>query len=192
MNQTLFAFLAMIIAMMVARDQSLSQIQTYQNSVQSEFEIMANAVALEQTEIIRATTSWDDLEIWDGDTLNVNYSVNETSVPFTLGIDARRNVRHIRGALLVLPVARRERVGAVVVAVSDALISGRSVRATRLYWLGALGRTPPSVGHSLGSLSQGSFTSVGIVPERRRAVLVAVVLLHDVDRHTTLQHVGHR
>ena len=87
MNQTLFAFLAMIIAMMVARDQSLSHIQTYQNSVLSEFEIMANAVALEQTEIIQATTSWDNLEIWDGDTMNVNYSVDETSVPFTLGID---------------------------------------------------------------------------------------------------------
>ena len=89
MNQTLFAFLAMIIAMMVARDQSRSHIQTYQNSVLSEFEIMANAVALEQAEIIHATTSWEDLEIRDGDIQYVNYTVDETSFPFTLGIDVQ-------------------------------------------------------------------------------------------------------
>jgi len=77
----------MFVAMLVARNQYQGQLQSYGEAVRSEYEIMANAITLEQIEVIEATTAWNDLETWDGDTLAVNYGVGDATVPFTLRVD---------------------------------------------------------------------------------------------------------
>ena len=89
MSQTLLAFLAMMVATLIAFNQYQGQIKSYGNTVHSEYEIMANAVAIEQMEIIDATTDWADLESWDGDTVAVNFSIDALSVPFEMGIDVQ-------------------------------------------------------------------------------------------------------
>ena len=75
MSQTLMAFLAMMIAALAAINQYTAQIQSYDEAYRTEFEMMANALALEQMEVIDMTTDFDDLENWDGDALTRTYEV---------------------------------------------------------------------------------------------------------------------
>ena len=85
MPQSLMAFLAMSIAIMLAMSQFRSDIQSYESMVEDEYEIMANAVALEALEIISAGTDWDDLEVWDDSTMAINFSLSDFQESFDLG-----------------------------------------------------------------------------------------------------------
>ena len=66
MPQSLLAFLAMMIASIATLNQYSAQMETYDQMVRSEFELMANAVVIERMEIIAAGTAFDDLQDLDG------------------------------------------------------------------------------------------------------------------------------
>ena len=89
MSQTLMAFLAMMIAALAAINQYTAQIQSYDEAYRTEFEMMANALALEQMEVIDMTTDFDDLENWDGDVLTRTYEVWNGDLEFTLNISVQ-------------------------------------------------------------------------------------------------------
>ncbi len=84
MPQSLQAFLAMMLATMAALSQFRAQVTTYEDMVRGEYEIMANAVAIEQIELIDLNTAWANLESVDGDTLAVTWAVGTESVAFSL------------------------------------------------------------------------------------------------------------
>jgi len=86
MGQTLMAFLAMMIAALAAINQMTAQIQTFDEQVRAEYELMANALVLERMELIDLNTDYDDLEDWDGQALAETYEVNDTDVDFTVTI----------------------------------------------------------------------------------------------------------
>ncbi len=89
MPQSLMAFLAMSIAIMLSMSQFRSDIQSYQSMVEDEYEIMANAVALEALEIISASTDWDDLDVWDDSTMAINFSLPGFQESFDLGFQVQ-------------------------------------------------------------------------------------------------------
>ena len=72
----MLAFLAMSMAVFLALNQNRAEIRSYESIVDAEYEIMANAVALEQMEIVLASTSWDDLDVWDDSLVTRNFSIN--------------------------------------------------------------------------------------------------------------------
>lgn len=84
MSQTLMAFLAMMIAALAAINQYSAQLQSYDETYRTEFELMANALALEEMEIIDMTTDWDDLENWAGVEMTRTYEVANGDLEFTL------------------------------------------------------------------------------------------------------------
>ena len=84
MAQTLLAFLAMMIAMSISINQNRIRLSSYDSMVRSEYEIMANAVTIEQMEIVKAGTAWDDLEDWHGDTTNVSITIGSFAESFNL------------------------------------------------------------------------------------------------------------
>lgn len=86
MSQTMMAFLAMMIAALAAINQYTAQVQSYDEAYRTEFELMANALVLEQLEIIDMTTAFEDLEDWDGDELTRTYEVWNGELEFTLTI----------------------------------------------------------------------------------------------------------
>ena len=70
--------MAMMLATIAALNQYRGQIRTEEEMIRSEYEIMANAVAIEQIQILDIGTDWEDLEDVDGDTMQVS------SVPYVL------------------------------------------------------------------------------------------------------------
>lgn len=80
----MLAFLAMMLATMAALNQYRAQIQTYDWMIRSEYEIMANAVTIEEMELIDVGMDWDDLEDVDGDTMSVTFTAGDFSVDFQL------------------------------------------------------------------------------------------------------------
>lgn len=86
MAQTLMAFLAMMIATLAAINQYRSQIQSYSDTIRSEYELMANALVLEQMEIIDMTTDYDDLDDWDGDEITLDYGIGDSDIEFDIEI----------------------------------------------------------------------------------------------------------
>lgn len=58
--------------------------RSYGGLVRSEFEIIANAATVERMIIISLGTDWDDLDVLDGDSTGINYSVGEVTIPFSL------------------------------------------------------------------------------------------------------------
>ncbi len=66
MPQSLMAFLAMMLASMAAFNQMNSRMGTFDSMVRGEYELMANALVLEQLELIDLGTNYADLEDWNG------------------------------------------------------------------------------------------------------------------------------
>ncbi len=83
------AFLAMMIAALAAINQYTSQMQAYDEAYRTEFELMANALVVEQLEVIDMTTDWDDLEDWDGDEIDAEFEVHNGDIEFTLAISVQ-------------------------------------------------------------------------------------------------------
>ena len=86
MSQTLMAFLAMMIAALAAINQYSAQIQSYDAAYRTEFELMANALVLEQMEVIDMTTDFEDLENWDADEMTREFEVGSDGIEFTLTV----------------------------------------------------------------------------------------------------------
>lgn len=84
MPQSMLAFLAMMLATIAALNQYQAQLHTYEQLIHSEFEIMANAVTIEQMELLDLGTNWEDLEDVHGDTTEVTFSVGDLNVSFDL------------------------------------------------------------------------------------------------------------
>lgn len=89
MSQTMMAFLAMMIAGLAALNQLTAQVSAYEQTYRSEYELMANALVLEQLEIIDMTTDYEDLEDWDGDTLSRSFEVSQGDIDFSLAIEVQ-------------------------------------------------------------------------------------------------------
>jgi len=89
MPQTLMAFLAMMIASIAAFNQLTSRTQLFDDMIQSEYELMANAVVLEQVELIDLGTEYDDLEDWDGAEMERAFTVGDFSITFTLTVNVQ-------------------------------------------------------------------------------------------------------
>jgi len=89
MPQTLMAFLAMMIASIAAFNQLTSRTQSFDDMIQSEYELMANAVVLEQVELIDLGTEYDDLEDWDGAEMERAFTVGDFSITFTLTVNVQ-------------------------------------------------------------------------------------------------------
>ncbi|MBT3448901.1 MAG: hypothetical protein HOC28_06740 [Bacteroidetes Order II. Incertae sedis bacterium] len=87
MPQSLMAFLAMLLASIIALNQMTAQVETYDQMISAEYELMANGVALEQMEIIDLSTDYDDLEDWDGIEMTKDFSIDVSTVTFDLEID---------------------------------------------------------------------------------------------------------
>ena len=89
MPQTLLAFLAMMIAALASINQYTAQLQAYEAMYRSEFELMANALVLEEMEIIDLTTGFSDLEVHITDDERRSFEVGSVSVEFELDISVR-------------------------------------------------------------------------------------------------------
>ena len=86
MPHTLLAFLAMMIAALSAINQYTAQLQSFEAAYRSEFELMANAVVLEEIEIIDLTTNFSALGALDGEERTRSFEVGSVSVEFDLSI----------------------------------------------------------------------------------------------------------
>ena len=82
----MLAFLAMMIAALAAINQYTAQIQSYDEAYRSEFELMANALVLEQLEVIDMSTDFDDLEDWDEEEFTREFAVQDDGIEFTLNV----------------------------------------------------------------------------------------------------------
>lgn len=89
MSQTLLAFLAMMIAALAAINQYTAQIQSYDEAYRTEFELMANALVLEQLEVIDMSTDFEDLEDWDEDEFTREFAVGDDALEFTLSVEVQ-------------------------------------------------------------------------------------------------------
>ncbi len=94
MPQTMLAFLAMSMAVFIALNQQRADLKTVESIVDSEYEILANAVALEQMEIVAASTDWVDLDDWNGLEISRNFILNDFQESFDLKI----TVQYVDGA----------------------------------------------------------------------------------------------
>ena len=83
------AFLAMMIAALAAINQYTAQIQSYDEAYRTEFELMANAVVLEQLEVIDMSTDFDDLDNWDDDSMTLEFEVGDDGIEFTVGVSVQ-------------------------------------------------------------------------------------------------------
>jgi len=82
----MLAFLAMTLAVFVASNQQKADLQLFESILDSEYEIMANAVALEQMEIVSAGTDWADLDVLDGTMVTRNFGFNTFVETFDLSM----------------------------------------------------------------------------------------------------------
>lgn len=83
------AFLAMMIAALAAINQYSAQIQSFDEAYRTEFELMANALVLEQMEIIDMSTDFEDLEEWHGDEMTQEFAVGDGGIDFSLGVSVQ-------------------------------------------------------------------------------------------------------
>lgn len=83
------AFLAMMVAALAAINQYTAQIQSYDEAYRTEFELMANALVLEQLEIIDMSTDFEDLEDWDGDEMTREFEVGDDGIDFDISISVQ-------------------------------------------------------------------------------------------------------
>jgi hypothetical protein len=86
MPQTLLAFLAMMIAALASMNQYTAQLQGYEAMYRSEFELMANALVLEEIEIIDLTTNFSALGALDGEERTRSFEVGAVAIEFGLTI----------------------------------------------------------------------------------------------------------
>jgi hypothetical protein len=84
MPQSLLAFLAMMMATLAALNQYQSQLTTYESMVRGEYEVIANAVVIEQMEIVDLSIPWANLESVDGDTTTAEWAIGSENVSFQL------------------------------------------------------------------------------------------------------------
>ena len=89
MPQSLLAFLAMSIALIVALNQHRSELRSHESIVDAEYEIMANAVAIEQMEIVIASTIWDDLDVRDYSVVTRNFSLPTFQESFDVAVSVQ-------------------------------------------------------------------------------------------------------
>ncbi|GMQ80626.1 MAG: hypothetical protein BMS9Abin05_0054 [Rhodothermia bacterium] len=85
----MLAFLAMSIAVLVALNQQRSEIRSYESIVDAEYEIMANAVSIEQLEVIAASTIWNNLEVWDDSVITRNFSLPTFQESFDVSVSVQ-------------------------------------------------------------------------------------------------------
>ncbi len=78
------AFLAMMIAALATINQLRGQIQSFDETLRGEYELMANALVLERMEVVDLITEYDDLEDWDGIQQILGYDVSGNNLDFTL------------------------------------------------------------------------------------------------------------
>jgi hypothetical protein len=76
----------MMIAALSAINQYTAQLQSYEAAYRSEFELMANAVVLEEIEITDLTTSYVDLVDLNGTSVKHSFQIGTTDVEFDLAI----------------------------------------------------------------------------------------------------------
>ncbi|MCH8246968.1 MAG: hypothetical protein IH951_11235 [Bacteroidetes bacterium] len=86
MPQSMLAFLAMTIVMMITLSQRRTDIRSHESLVENEFEIMANALAIEQMEIVIGSTAWEDLENWDDSVSTKNFTFTGFQESFQIGV----------------------------------------------------------------------------------------------------------
>lgn len=86
MPQSMLAFLAMSIVMMITISQHRAELRSHQSLVENEYEIMANALAIEQMEIVIASTAWDDLEDWDESVTTKIFTFSGFQESFEIGV----------------------------------------------------------------------------------------------------------
>jgi hypothetical protein len=89
MPQSMLAFLAMAMVIQLAMTQHRSEIQNYESMVEDEMEMMANAVALEQIEVIEASTDWDSLYVWNDSVTTRTFQLGTLSETFKLGVSVQ-------------------------------------------------------------------------------------------------------
>ena len=82
MQQTLLAFLAMMVASIAAYNQQMSAIRSQEDRIRSELEMMAAAVALDEMEITAASKSWTALDDLDDTSGLATYVIDTVSVSF--------------------------------------------------------------------------------------------------------------
>lgn len=79
----------MMIAALAAINQYSAQIQSFDEAYRTEFELMANALVLEQMEIIDMSTDFEDLEEWHGDEMTQEFAVGDGGIDFSLGVSVQ-------------------------------------------------------------------------------------------------------
>ncbi|MBO6575336.1 MAG: hypothetical protein JJ896_07975 [Rhodothermales bacterium] len=106
MQQTLMAFLAMMVASIAAYNQQMSDIRSQEDRIRSEIEMMAAAVALHEMETAAASKSWVALDDLDDTTGSSTYDLDTVSVSF----DWEWDVRYVDdlGELSVTPTDLKE------------------------------------------------------------------------------------
>lgn len=78
------AFLAMMIATLASMQQQQATMATYLRMVYQEYEIMANAVALQELEVIDLNVEYDDLDGLNGTSQSTFYEAGDQDVNFTV------------------------------------------------------------------------------------------------------------
>ena len=89
MQQTLMAFLAMMVASIAAYNQQMSAVRSQEDRIRSELEMMAAAVALDEMETRAAAMNWTALDDLDGTTGSSNFTLDSISVAFDWEWDIR-------------------------------------------------------------------------------------------------------
>lgn len=79
----------MMIATMAAFNQMSAKLGSYNEMIYSEYELMANAVAIDQMERIDLLTDYDDLETWDSALVEQSFESGSRTVTFDLAITVR-------------------------------------------------------------------------------------------------------
>jgi hypothetical protein len=106
MPQTMLAFLAMTMAIYMSLNQQKADLHTVESIIDSEYEILANAVALEQMEIIAASVDWADLDGLNGTEVTRAFSFNTFQESFDLSIGVQ--FVDASGNLSAIPTTMKE------------------------------------------------------------------------------------
>ena len=92
MTETLYAFLAMALITLLSLNQQRSTLATYQNLIHSEFELMANGVALQEMEILSGK-EFDSLLDYNDFVKETTFTAGSVSVPFQVRATVRYTTR---------------------------------------------------------------------------------------------------
>lgn len=76
----------MMIATMAAFNQMSAKLGSYNEMIYSEYELMANAVAIDQMEMIDLLTDYEDLETWDNALVARSFASGTRTVTFDLAV----------------------------------------------------------------------------------------------------------